>query len=273
MQLSGWSLIDGKAKAYTLPDLTIAPNGYAVLPYSETHLTLTNTGGTLTLRDPSGGSQSTVDYDGNGVEGQSFSRTSAGTFVWVDVPTSGGENRFPAPTLPAAATVPDATATTPTVTIPSTDTAPATDAAPVTAVPSDAASPCPCATTATSDATPTTINELGALADGTAISVRGIVSLAPGRVGKTIFAMQEPDGHAGVYVRIYGIDQPVLAVGDEIDVTGKIAHANGEVRITTTKAGIVPTGNTTTVAPNEIGSNEQQSKPSRTKTSIWQLFI
>lgn len=79
----------------------------------------------------------------------------------------------------------------------------------------------------------TPISALAVIDDGISVSIRGIVTLAPNVVGKTIFAIRDPEDEAGVYVRVYGRDAlPSLAAGDAVRIDGSVRR-NGFLQINT----------------------------------------
>lgn len=247
--LSGWSLVNAAARSTTLVGVTIPGNGSLALPYAQTHLTLTNTGGTITLRDPSGTVQSTVTYGGDGKEGQAYARTSTGSYAWTSTPTPAAANVFeaaPSDPVPTPEPTPVDTTVPPTVETPPTapDTTivpPETETTPEVGGTDPASCDCVTAAFAPSDDS-VLINELRDLPDGTMVSLHGVVSLTTGRIGTTIFAIQEQDGSSGTYVRMYGAERPELLVGDAVTVVGKVARAGGSMRVTTGKGGVVPSG-------------------------------
>lgn len=67
------------------------------------------------------------------------------------------------------------------------------------------------------------IADLADLPAGLEVTVHGAVTMPPGFFGKSIFAMQDSSGRAGVIVRSYGQgDLPQLAPGDSVRVVGRI---------------------------------------------------
>ncbi len=236
-ELTGWMLVDGKAKTFALGGITIPADGYIALPYAQTRLTLTNTGGTMTLVDSAGTTRSSVTYGGTGKEGQSYARMANDTWSWVDVPTPGSTNEAleEEPEEEVLTAENDAVTDSPTESEIHADDEPCDCAdEPAEASEEDVAGG--------ADDEVVHMSELAMLADGTDVVLRGVVSLAPDRVGKTIFAIQERDGSAGTYIRMYGTDRPFLRIGDGITVRGKVSRVSGHVRITTGKDGVQPDG-------------------------------
>jgi hypothetical protein len=84
-------------------------------------------------------------------------------------------------------------------------------------------------------------------ADGTEITVFGVVTLPPGILGKTIFSIQDSNTRYGATVRIYGDTIPEISEGDLVQVEGKVNHNDdGEVRINSSAKKITTTGTTQT---------------------------
>jgi DNA/RNA endonuclease YhcR with UshA esterase domain len=64
---------------------------------------------------------------------------------------------------------------------------------------------------------------------GTKVKTRGVVSVEPGRLGKTIFYIQ--DENSGIQIYSWYKDFPLLKLGDFIEVIGELSEMNGELRI------------------------------------------
>ncbi|MFH2063108.1 MAG: lamin tail domain-containing protein, partial [bacterium] len=92
---AGWTLRDARGRSFGLPDVTLAPNQPVSFPYSQTKLTLVNSGGTLELVAPDGSVRDTVTY-GEGDEGESYARDGA-NWSWTPTPTPNQANEFPVP--------------------------------------------------------------------------------------------------------------------------------------------------------------------------------
>ncbi len=68
------------------------------------------------------------------------------------------------------------------------------------------------------------IAEIDMLDPGTEVAISGVVTLLPGVLGKTTFAVMDPDGSAATFVRIRGNGTaPILKEGDLVRITGKIS--------------------------------------------------
>src|SRR3989339_902309 len=89
-QLTGWLIRDGKGKTFALPEGLIEAGGQAAFPYSQTKLTLVNSGGSLELIAPDGSVRDSVNYP-ESEEGQSFARSGSDWF-WTVTPTPGAVN-------------------------------------------------------------------------------------------------------------------------------------------------------------------------------------
>jgi len=64
---------------------------------------------------------------------------------------------------------------------------------------------------------------------GTKVITYGRVSVEPGRLGKTIFYIQ--DDYSGIQIYSWYKDFPLLRLGDLIEVIGEISETGGEIRI------------------------------------------
>jgi hypothetical protein len=116
---TGWSFTDGKNHTFTVPSASVPAGGVLSYPFSQTGITLTNAGGTITLREPSGTTVDTTTYPAV-KEGIAWAKDSNNGWRETPTPTPGATNAFPAPTTtpPASATPPsntdDAAPTIPT---------------------------------------------------------------------------------------------------------------------------------------------------------------
>ncbi|OIO51713.1 hypothetical protein COY93_01405 [Candidatus Uhrbacteria bacterium CG_4_10_14_0_8_um_filter_58_22] len=89
-QLIGWLIRDGKGKTFALPEELVAADGQVYFPYSQTKLTLVNSGGLLELVAPDGSVRDSISYS-ESEEGQSFARSGSDWF-WTLTPTPGTAN-------------------------------------------------------------------------------------------------------------------------------------------------------------------------------------
>jgi hypothetical protein len=95
INLFGWILDDalGGSTPYRFgKNDSIASGKIVVLFRSKTKLALNNDEDSVRLIDPNGKVISSVRYNQKVVEGQSYNRTSEGSFVWSDINTPGDEN-------------------------------------------------------------------------------------------------------------------------------------------------------------------------------------
>ncbi|MDD5252089.1 MAG: lamin tail domain-containing protein [Patescibacteria group bacterium] len=216
--LAGWSLDDdaGGSTPYKFTADDVVPaGGYLVMPRSRTKLALNNDGDAVRLLDGDGAVVQTVRH-GAAAVGKSYFLGVDGVWRWTDEMTPGAVNT----TVPAEAVV-----------------------ASMDVVSSSAAT----------GAEPTGIAELPDLATGELVTVAGVVSLPPGRVSKTVFAIQSLDGLGGVFVRDYGSATPRLSVGDAVSITGRVSHANGRLRLgALAKGGIKTNGNNAAIRATTI---------------------
>jgi len=76
--------------------------------------------------------------------------------------------------------------------------------------------------------------ELDALEVGTELHINGVVTMPPGIVGKSIFALQDENGLGGVFVQIFGTNTHELHVGDVVVMQGSLRTRTGRPYIATT---------------------------------------
>jgi hypothetical protein len=93
LNIKGWALQPGSGKKYVLRERIIAPGGYATVHRSESKISLKNTGGEITLYDPSGAKRDTASFVGSAPSGLSYSRGEK-IFSFVS-PTPGAKNIVP----------------------------------------------------------------------------------------------------------------------------------------------------------------------------------
>lgn len=91
--LYGWKVQNTKGKTFSLPDQTLQPYTYVTFDYSDTRLTLTNTGGTFYLLNQGGEIVDTAVYEGTYKDDVSAIRTNpTSAFVMSTTPTKGYAN-------------------------------------------------------------------------------------------------------------------------------------------------------------------------------------
>lgn len=242
--LTGWLLQDAKGKTFALPTALIEPGAARQFPYTETKLTLTNSGGTTRLVNETGGLIDEVSY-GAAPTGKSYARDATRRWGWNDRPTPGAandESGFAAAVVPAAPTTAStsgASSAASTTTVAMTDGAASgdsgvaasstTDHGTVPAVPSDlpvAAS----GTVVISEALPhpTGGNEWVELANSNAAAVRlDGWQLDDAEGGSRPFALDGVAIGAGGYALIYK-EQSKISFNDDGDAV-RLINPAGQV--------------------------------------------
>lgn len=193
--LTGWKLDDaeGGSGPYPLDGVTVPAGGMLRIPRSASKIALNNDGDEVRLVAPDGAVAQLVAY-ANAPEGRIFARTADG-WEWLPRESDGTAAGS------TVATAPPAQAPT----APETEEPAAENERPEQASVGDIAPD-----------------------DDALLEVDGVVTLAPGIVGKRTFAMEDGDGRAGTFVRAFGPSPiPPLAAGDRIRVTGRAAKGGG----------------------------------------------
>lgn len=213
--LAGWMLDDeeGGSKPYTFGDgAAIQAGEFLVVNRSESGIALNNTGDTVRLLTPSGEVADSVTY-GAAKEGESYS-LSGTEWAWTAEISPGSQNSGDP------------------ITGGEQDTGDETDedSGDEDEEKSDDGDK--------DEAAAAEMKDLYEMDAGTVVVVRGVVTLPPGHIGKTIFAIQNYNGGAGAHVRMYGNDNPELKKGDKVTVTGKVSFTGGEMRLTSGKGGV-----------------------------------
>lgn len=213
--LAGWMLDDeeGGSKPYAFGDgAAIQAGEFLVVNRSESGIALNNTGDTVRLITPSGEVADSVTY-GAAKEGESYS-LSGTEWAWTAEISPGSQNSGGP------------------ITGEEQDTGDETDED------SEDEDEKKSDDEDKDDAATAEMKDLYGMDAGTVVVVRGVVTLPPGHIGKTIFAMQDYNGAAGAHVRMYGNDNPELKKGDKVTVTGKVSFTSGEMRLTSGKGGV-----------------------------------
>ena len=191
--LTGWRLDDaeGGSRPYAFPAATtIAAKELLVIPRSASGIALNNDGDQVRLFDATGRLVSEAAYD-RSKEG--FSDAWNGqAWIWSE-PTPGLKNP-----VAAAATAGDPSG-------PISSSGSMGDYGEGTAA-----------------LQPLTVADAIALSESDLVLARGVVNIAPGTIGKTIFGIQDTDGGAGIAVRLYGTPEQQPAYGDEVEVSGRL---------------------------------------------------
>lgn len=93
--LFGWTLDDGDGGSspyHFTKEESIAPGKMIAFMRSKTNISLNNDTDTVRLIDPNGKIVSIIKYDPKVVEGQSYNRSSDGSFAWSETPTPNLKN-------------------------------------------------------------------------------------------------------------------------------------------------------------------------------------
>lgn len=205
VDLYGWQVADA-SKTYTISESTnVAANGYIVLSVIDTGISLNNGGDTISLFDPASDIMDEVTYTDSDA-GSAYARSN-GTWNWTTNPTPGESNAIVVAT--ADSTTADTTST----------------ASPASTV--DSAK-----TTEGEVSGVISIEAAKQLSKGDDVLVQGTVNVLPGIFGTQYFYIQ--DETSGIQIYSSQKEFPELAVGDVVQVSGKLSEANGEVKINTT---------------------------------------
>lgn len=246
-QLNGWSIRDAKGRVFSFSDHSIEAFGYIVLPYSETRISLTNSGFSLSLISDDGMVRDALDVTEGAKTGQTYARTEAGTWSWTTMISAGTRNEFPVPETQPEDSGDVQEQTESIVQDTTLDAEANTESA--DADPEEDVSEAPLS-----------IQDLTDIPEDQIVTVSGIVSLAPGRAGKTIFAMQDDEAEYGIFVRMYGSIRPTLTVGDQVLVDARVRRTDGVLSLNAISGGVTvltPLGVTATEsAINDIGDDD-----------------
>lgn len=99
--LTGWSIETSSGKRFALPSVSVVGGSVHMFPHSVSLITLTNSGGTLLLKNPSGEVVQTLVYP-TVKEGSVFARHDDGSFDVSSSPTPGTANVFSLPVSPVS---------------------------------------------------------------------------------------------------------------------------------------------------------------------------
>jgi hypothetical protein len=104
LNLAGYVLKTGSdlGSHYSLPAMTLAPDGYAAFTSEQTHLSLTNSGSKASLFDPANTQVGEVITYGAAATGQAWAQFDDG-WHWTTTPTPGAANILTAPAAVAGA--------------------------------------------------------------------------------------------------------------------------------------------------------------------------
>ncbi len=215
--LGGWQLDDdeGGSSPYPFKNETVPAGGWIVMPKSVTKLALNNDGDAVRLIDPSGAIHEVVRYK-NAPSGKSLARFDD-AWQWTSTPTPGSANVAGTNAGAVATTV--AAATSPTGTPPGS------------AVIEEGETPLAI-----------DLGSLDQIEDDALVRARGVVSLPPGAIGSSLFAIT--DGNGGIFVRALDLAGSALAVGDDVAIIGRLRRRGDRTWIATNGAGIEKIGRT-----------------------------
>ena len=187
MRLDGWRLDDaeGGSHPFALDGVTIGAGGYVLIYKEQSKIGFNDDGDAVRLINPAGQVASLAEYGAAPLDKS-----------WANV---GGQWQWTTPT-PRAANV----------------------AAPVTAAPKTSVTEA-AATPAQQNRPDAAVAQATTPKGTTATTVRGTVTLPPGAVGTSTFAVAT--GNTGIFVRAYGDSLPHLTAGTKISMTGKISSA------------------------------------------------
>jgi len=92
ISLAGWSVEDASGRRFTLTEpSSIAAFGYVLLPKTQTHIALNNTGDTVTLLNANGDEVDSVTYPSSTI-GTAYARNEDDVWVWTTTTTPGAKN-------------------------------------------------------------------------------------------------------------------------------------------------------------------------------------
>ncbi|HSD12930.1 MAG TPA: lamin tail domain-containing protein [Patescibacteria group bacterium] len=200
--MTGWKLDDaeGGSGPYRLDDVRAAAGGRVRITRSESKIALNNAGDEARLIGPDGTVRQAVAYE-DAPEGETY-EFADGAWRW----SGAGGRETPASLAETSAG---------TIAGPEASAFPSAE---------DAEQP---ADASIGDLDPD---------DDALLSVEGVVTLAPGILGKRTFAMQDPAGQGGVIVRAYGTAPfPTLVSGDRVRVVGRPMRGPAAAMSTTGK--------------------------------------
>ena len=189
IDLSGWSVDDeeGGSRPYVINNVVIPAHGLVVLKRALTKIAFNNTNDTARLLNPLSEVMQEIDYD-DVVEGQSYMRDEKGEWFWTNQPTLGKTN---------VKVIGNLVKTTGSNSLGGTGYK------------------------------TVGLEEVRDLANGTKVTVEGVVSVLPGILGVNIFYL----AGSGLQIYCYKKDFPDLKVGEKVRVSGILSEAYGEKRL------------------------------------------
>ncbi len=107
VNLAGYEIQSGSnyRYKYTIEDTSLDPGHYVAITSSQSHLSLTNSGTSVRLLDPNGEVVDEIESYGSAKPGQSWVKTTVGTWQWSLTPTPNAQNALvqAAPKKPSTA--------------------------------------------------------------------------------------------------------------------------------------------------------------------------
>ncbi len=281
VNLSDWHIVDGSGKKTALEG-TLAPLGYAIAMAPSG--ALNNSGDLIELYDWSDEKIDNISY-GNWDDGdiannapavsdpKSVGRNPASSDSFVEMnPTPGAQNVY----LPPAVEINTTSVNTSVTTTNATSDASATTASNTntnnqtttydiasdtsSTTPSqpqvDTAQEPPAPAEPTEPETPfTPLSRFRDVLSGTLVQTEGVVTVAPGILGKQFFYIVS--GGAGVQSYLYSADFPTLERGAVVRLTGEKTEASGETRLKLSATNdIVVVGNESAPNPNDVTADQ-----------------
>lgn len=222
VNLKGWKLddIDGGSGIFVIKDdLFLAPGQYHSFYNNITKLTLNNDTDMARLLTPDDLIIQTIEYK-NCVEGQSYNLYKD-EWYWSNIVTPGEENEVADLEIAGMSSLVSA----------SSAVALKSSKLPIK----------------------TTLDKVRQYDNGQLVSVSGVVSVPPGLLGKNIIYLQG----SGIQVYFSKGQWPELAIGDRVELVGKMSEVQGERRINLAQAQdilVIEQGNS--VEPHEIKAQE-----------------
>lgn len=196
VDLSGFKLDDedGGSRGYTLPDKTVLePGAYLVFGKQETKIALNNTSDSVRLLYPDGSVVTEIAYD-DVVEGASFVQDDNDKWIWTSELTPGEKNIVQAIKQENRKI--------------KKGTARSRRLKPIVHTP---------------------LSEIRKYDIGDRVRVSGIVAVLPGVFGVQYFYIVTDGG--GIQVYSHKKDFPKLKVGQQVEVSGELSEAYGEMRL------------------------------------------
>jgi len=232
VSLSDWSVTDSSGTRFTFAKTdTIASNAFLAIMRPQSHITLNNTGDTITLFAPDGSIADSKTYDQANAT-FSFAIIN-GVWTWTGTPTPNEQNSIPQNNEPVVASDPIGTIAT----------APSAQST---------------STNGTISARVLTIADAKLANDGTRLTVRGFVTVLPNVFNSQTMYVQDDTG--GIQIYKSNCRFPNLVMGQEVTITGTLSHINGEVRLKVANTATINVGSTvSTVTASTVSPDNQNT--------------